>query len=71
MKVLGGILVVVGILMLVFQGFNFTKKEKVADIGPLEINKEENKSVDWPMYAGGIVLVAGVVILVAGNKKGA
>ena len=70
MKIFGGILVIVGIVMLIFQGFSFTKKEKVADIGPLEINKEKEKSVNWPLYAGGIVLVAGVVIFVAGNKKG-
>jgi uncharacterized membrane protein HdeD (DUF308 family) len=71
MKPLAIILIVAGILMLVFRGFSFTKKEKVVDIGPLEINKNEKKSVGWPVYAGGIALAAGVVLLLAGNKKNA
>ena len=40
-----------------------------ADLGPLEINKKEKKSVGWPMYAGGIAVVAGIVVLMADNKK--
>jgi len=54
---------------MIFRSVNFTTKEKVADVGPLEINKEKNNSVNWPLYAGAIVTVAGVVVLVAGNKK--
>jgi len=70
MKPLGIILIVVGIVMLIFRGFSFTKEEKVADIGPLEINKKDKKSVGWPLYAGGIALAAGVFVLLADRKKG-
>lgn len=69
MKVTGVILLIVGILMLVFNSINFKTKEKVADIGPLEINKEKKHSVGWPVYVGGIVVLAGVGLIVAGNKK--
>jgi len=69
MKALGIVLIIAGILMLVFRGFNFTQEKKVVDIGPLEINKKEKKSVGWPVYAGGIAIAAGVVVLLAGNKK--
>jgi uncharacterized membrane protein HdeD (DUF308 family) len=69
MKVLGILLIIVGIVMLIFRGFNFTQEKKVADIGPLEINKQEEKTVAWPMYAGGIAVAAGVLILVAGGKR--
>jgi len=69
MKILGSILIVVGILMLVFGNVSFTQEKKVIDIGPVEINKKEKKTVVWPNYAGGIAVVAGVVILVAGYKK--
>ncbi|MBX3252758.1 MAG: hypothetical protein KF862_01355 [Chitinophagaceae bacterium] len=69
MKVVGVILVVAGILMLIFRGFSFTKEKNVVDLGPLEINKKEKKSVGWPVYAGGIALAAGVVILLADRKK--
>lgn len=55
--------------MIVFSGFDFTREKKVADIGPLEINKQENKHVGWPTYAGALVLVAGVGLTIAGRKK--
>lgn len=69
MKVLGIALIAVGILMLVFRGFSFTQEKKIVDIGPIEINQKQKKSVDWPLYAGVIALGAGVVVLVAANKK--
>lgn len=69
MKVLGIILIVAGIAMIVFRGFSVQTEKKVVDIGPVEINKKENKWIGWPTYAGGLVAVAGVVLLVAGKKK--
>ena len=54
--------------MFVFRGINFTTDKKVVDIGPIEINKKENKQFEWPLYAGGLAIVAGV-ILVAMDKK--
>lgn len=69
MRILGIVLIVAGILMLVFRGFNFTEEKKLVDIGPLEINKKEKKTVGWPVYAGGIALAAGVVVLLGGRKK--
>lgn len=69
MKIAGIVLAVIGLLMLVFNTVNFTTTEKVADIGPLEINKEEEKTIGWPVYAGGIVLAAGVGLIVSGSRK--
>ena len=69
MRVFGIILTIIGIAMLVFNSINFTTKEKVVDLGPLEVNKEKEHSVGWPVYAGGIVLVAGIALIVAGRKK--
>ncbi|HEV8284440.1 MAG TPA: hypothetical protein VGQ09_09020 [Chitinophagaceae bacterium] len=69
MKTVGIILIVAGILMLVFGNITYTKKEKVVDAGPIEINKKEQKTIAWPNYAGAIIIVAGVAILVVGGKK--
>ena len=68
MKIFGIVLIVAGILMLIFRGFNFTQEKKVADVGPLEINKKENKTIEWPIYAGVIALVAGVAFIVLDKK---
>ena len=69
MKALGIALIIAGILMLIFCGFSFTKEEKVIDVGPLEVNKKENKTIGRPAYAGGIAVAADVIILIAGRKK--
>ena len=69
MKVIGIILIGVGIIMLIFRGFSFTQEKKVVDLGPVEINKKEKKSVNWPMYAGGIAVIAGICLVAVDRKK--
>ncbi len=69
MKTLGIVLVIIGIVMIVFRTINFTTEKKVADVGPIEINKKEEKSVNWPLYAGIIVTAAGVIVLVSSGKS--
>jgi UDP-N-acetylmuramyl pentapeptide phosphotransferase/UDP-N-acetylglucosamine-1-phosphate transferase len=69
MRSIGIILIALGIIMLVIRGISYTTQEKVVDIGPLEINKKEKKSVGWPTYAGGIAVVAGIALVLADRKK--
>jgi uncharacterized membrane protein len=69
MKVLGIILIIAGIAMIVFRGFSVQTQKKVVDIGPVEINKKENKWIGWPTYAGGLVAIVGVVLLVGAKKR--
>ena len=70
MRSFGFILIVIGIAMLIWRGVSFTTEKKVVDLGPLEVNQKQKQSVNWPLYAGGLVLVAGVVMVVADRKKG-
>ena len=69
MKTVGIILIVIGIAMLLFRGFSMKTEKKVVDIGPLEVNKKENKWIGWPVYTGGIAIVAGLIMVVADRKK--
>ncbi len=69
MKTLGIILIAAGILMMIFREFNFTQEKKVVDLGPVEINRKENKTVSWPVYVGAVAAIAGVVILVTAKKR--
>lgn len=70
MKVIGIILIIVGLAMIILKGFNFQTEKKVADVGPVEINKTESHHVGWPTYVGGIVLIGGVVLVIAGARSG-
>jgi len=69
MKTMGWIILVIGVVILIFRGINFKTKEKVVDLGPVEINKTENHSLGWPVYAGGILTLAGVILVAAGSRK--
>jgi uncharacterized membrane protein len=68
-RTIGLVMIVLGILMLVWTGFTYTQKEKLVDAGPIQISADKEKSVNWPPYVGGIILIAGVIILTA-SKKG-
>ncbi len=68
-KSVGFILIVLGIIMMVYTGFNYVTTEKVVDLGPIEINKDNNHFLGWSPIVGIVLLVAGVVVLFR-NKKG-
>lgn len=70
MKVLGIILIIVGAVMLIWTGFSYTKKEKVVDAGPVEINADKEKQVNWPPYLGAILIGGGIIALVSQANKG-
>ena len=59
----GIILIVIGLIMLIYTGFNYVTTKKVVDLGPIEINKETNHPVQWSPILGGILLVGGIVLL--------
>lgn len=68
-KPLGIVLIVIGIIMLAYTGFNYVTTEKVVDIGPIEINKEKNHRVNWPPVAGIILVVGGIIVIVLDKKR--
>ncbi|MBI5057862.1 MAG: DUF3185 domain-containing protein [Nitrospirae bacterium] len=67
---IGIILIVVGIVAFAYQGINYTTREKVVDLGPLQVTAEKTKTLPLPPIVGGIALVGGIVLLVMGSKKG-
>ena len=68
-KSVGIVLIVIGVVLFIWTGFTYTKKEKIIDAGPIQVSADKEKSVNWPPYAGGVVLIAGVVIFLGSKKK--
>lgn len=68
-RALGIALILIGALMMAYTGFNFVTTEKVVDIGPLSINKENNHSLQWSPIVGGALIVCGVVVLARSKKE--
>ena len=67
-KMLGIILIVVGIVGLAWGGFSYTTREKVVDIGPIHATRDKNHTVPVPPIAGAVALIGGVVLLAQGRK---
>lgn len=63
------LLIALGVIALAYEGFNYTTKEKVVDIGPLKVTAEKTRTIPLPPIVGAIALVGGIVLLVVGSKK--
>ena len=67
--IVGIILIAIGIIALAYGGFSYTKREKIIDAGPLQVSADREKTVPFPPILGGICLVGGIILVLAGNKK--
>jgi len=48
----------------------FTTRDKIVDIGPIQVTADKKKTLPLPPIVGAVALVGGIVLLVMGNKKG-
>jgi len=69
MKLAGIVFIVLGALALAYQGIRYTTREKVIDLGPLQVTSTEKKTIPLPPIVGGIAIIAGVAMLYADRKK--
>ena len=68
-KILAVVLLVAGVLMLVFRGFSYTSEKHEANLGPLQVEMKEKKTVPLPVWLGvGLVVVGGSLLLFPGRR---
>jgi uncharacterized membrane protein YidH (DUF202 family) len=67
--IIGILLIIIGVIALAYGGFTYTKREKVIDAGPLQVSADKEKTVPLPPVLGGLCVVGGIVLLVAGSRK--
>ena len=65
----GIVLIVLGIVAFAYQGITYTSRETVIDIGPIKATADTRKTIPLPPILGGLMLVAGVALVVVGNRK--
>lgn len=69
MKTAGILILVAGMLMTLYTGFTYVTREKVVDLGEIEITKESPHSVYWEPYVGVGMMAIGGAVLFFSRKK--
>jgi hypothetical protein len=70
MKNIAALAFFAGFLLTLFAGFNFVTREKVVDIGSVEIFANKNHSFAWSPILGIVLIVVGGGVYIGLNKKG-
>lgn len=68
-SLLGIVLVLLGIGTLAYQGVTYTQREKVAQIGNVQVSADVEKTIYFPPLLGGLSLLTGIVLVAASRKK--
>ena len=59
----GIVLIVLGIISLGYNGFTYTKREKIMEIGDVQVTSDQQKTVYFPPLVGGAAVVAGIALV--------
>ena len=68
MKLVGIILIVIGIVGLAYGGITWTRQDPVMDVGPVHVTHDKTTSLPLPPIAGGPALAAGVAVLMSARR---
>jgi drug/metabolite transporter (DMT)-like permease len=67
-RIVGLVLAIAGVAILAWGGIFWTDRDTVIDAGPIEVQTAEREGVTLPPILGGLVLVAGIVLLVMPSR---
>ena len=68
-RIVGLVLIVIGIVTLAWGGVFWTDRDTVVDAGPIEIASEEREGFALPPVVGIIALVGGIVMMVVPDRR--
>ena len=68
-QIVGAILLTVGVVALLWGGLFWTDHDTVLDAGPIKVQKAERKGVNVPPVIGGVVMVAGIILLLVPSRQ--
>lgn len=68
-KIVGIVLIVLGVLGLVYGNFSYTKETHEAKLGSLELSVKDKETIDVPVWTGVAAILIGGVLLGFGGRK--
>jgi hypothetical protein len=69
MKIAGIILIVIGLALTLYTGVTYFTREKVVDIGQIQITSDKTHNMDWSPIVEIVVIDIGGVVLWQASKK--
>lgn len=69
MRIIGALLLALGLAGLLTGGFSFTRETTQAKLGPLELTVKETESVNIPQWVSLGTMALGAVVLVLGFRN--
>ena len=68
-RIIGLVLVIVGIVALLWGGVFWTRNKTVIDAGPLQVKTQQHEGVALPPIVGVGCVIAGLALLVLGGRQ--
>jgi hypothetical protein len=68
-KTIGLIILVIGLIMTLYTGFTYVTREKIVDIGNVEISADKDHTATWSPFIGIGIMVIGGAVFVLGKKS--
>ena len=65
----GVVLIVLGLTTLTYQGITYTTREKVIEVGPVQVTAEKEHAIWLPPLLGAVAVGAGVVLVIVGSRR--
>lgn len=69
MRILGIVLIVLGVIGLVYGGISYTRRSETVSVGPMSATIKERESLPIPPVLGAVALLAGIGLLVVGSRN--
>lgn len=69
MRIIGAVLLALGLAGFLTGGFSFTRETTQAKLGPLELTVKETESVNIPQWVSLGTMALGAVVLVLGFRN--
>jgi hypothetical protein len=69
MRLLGIILIIAGAAALIYGGITYTRRRDTVHVGPFSATVRQRDTFTIPPIVGGLVLAAGVALVIVGSRR--
>ena len=67
-KIVGAILIAVGLIGIVYGGLTFNTRKTLVDLGPIHATRNQTHSVPLPPIIGAVALIGGIALIMMGRR---